>query len=164
MSDLSEVLERCEQMLLSMGSLSLATLDAVGTPSLSYTPFIYHKGAFYILVSQLAEHTAHLKAQPKASVMLIADESETRNIYARQRLIVQIKANSLGPVTEQSGSELLTVMEDKLGNTVSLLKTLSDFELFELKLASDVRYVEGFGRAYDVNLENKTASQVAPEK
>jgi len=40
---------------------------------------------FYVLMSQLAPYTAHVDSYPHVEVMLITDESEASQIYARER-------------------------------------------------------------------------------
>lgn len=140
--------ERCEVLLNSCQSLQLATLDAAGFPLISYAPYIKLEGMLYIFVSRLAAHTEYLLSHETVSLMVIRDESMSKNIFARER--VMLKAN-IGVVDKVDMKEpLLDAMQQHLGNTVSLLRGLSDFVLIRLQPVS-ARYVEGFGKTYDID-------------
>ena len=78
--------ETLGQLLEQTQTLQLATLDAVGEPSISYAPFVQDEaGNFYIFVSTLASHTQEILNHPRVAVLLIADEQEARQIFARTR-------------------------------------------------------------------------------
>ena len=67
--------------------MQLATVDAQGLPRCSYTPFAFDgDGALLIFVSELSAHTPDLLATPRCSAMLIADESASKEVYARLRV------------------------------------------------------------------------------
>lgn len=128
-------------------TLQLATLDSQGLPAISYTPFVRDdSGRFYIFISELASHTQDLLRQPKAAVMLIEDEQETRQIFARTRVTWQCVAEPVGRDTAVF-PQILDTMERRFGNVISLLRGLGDFMLFRLQPQSG-RFVMGFGKAF----------------
>lgn len=131
----------------SVQTLQLSTLTATGKPNGSYSPFVADEhGNFYIFVSQLASHTQDLLANPQASILLVQDEAEARQIFARRRISYQCDVE----VVEQDNAEyssMLDAMELRFGNVMQLLRTLPDFILFRLKPYQG-QYVKGFGKAY----------------
>lgn len=138
-----------EQMIQNTKSLILATIDENGNPLSSYAPFVLVEGRFYILVSYMAKHTKNLRDQKIVSVMLIEDESSTKQIYARDRLTIDCNVHLVELKSEkwQKGIEHLISRHEKI---VEMLSELNDFVLFEL-LPQKGNYVNGFGSAYTVN-------------
>jgi len=131
----------------SVKTLQLSTLTVEGKPNASYSPFVVDKqGNFYIFVSQLAGHTQDLLANQQASILLIQDEADTRQIFARRRISYQCDVE---PVSDESSDYLLMLnaLEERFGNVVELLRTLPDFILFKLRPYKG-QYVKGFGKAY----------------
>ena len=131
----------------SVKTLQLSTLTVEGKPNASYSPFVVDKqGNFYIFVSQLAGHTQDLLANQQASILLIQDEADTRQIFARRRISYQCDVES---VSDESSDYLpmLNALEERFGNVVELLRTLPDFILFKLRPYQG-QYVKGFGKAY----------------
>ena len=149
MSD--EIRANIDSLTASRKTLMLATLNAKQQAEISVTPFIKQGLNFYIFISELASHTQNLKAQPELSIMLIEDEQDTANCFARKRLTYQCQAQEI-PRTEANWDKLISEFEAQHGKTVSLLKTLSDFHLFELQ-AQCGNYVQGFGQAYSLSGE-----------
>ena len=131
----------------SVKSLQLSTLTSEGKPNASYSPFVVdEQGNFYIFVSQLASHTQDLLVNPQASILLVQDEVETRQIFARRRISYQCDVEIL----ERNNTDylaMLDAMEKRFGNVMELLRTLPDFILFRLKPYQG-QYVKGFGKAY----------------
>ncbi len=135
----------------SVQTLQLSTLTAEGKPNASYSPFVVDDlGNFYIFVSQLASHTQNLLSNPQASILLIQDEVEARQIFARRRISYQCDVEIVEKDTIESFALLdttLDTMEQRFGNVVEVLRTLPDFILFRLKPYQG-QYVKGFGKAY----------------
>jgi len=145
-----------ESLLESLQSIQLATLNNLGQADISYTPFLYIKKAetraFYIFISDLAKHTANIKYANKLSAMFIQDEISAKNIFARERLILECKTELISRDTD-TWSNVLTAFELKHGKTVGVLKTLPDFHLFQLTTLSG-NFVQGFGKAYKLTGKN----------
>jgi len=146
-----------QELLSSQQTLLLSTASASCVPDLSYAPFVRDQaGCFYIFVSELAGHTAILLNNPQASVMFIRPESETRNLFARERAVFNCTVKELER-DDPIYTTQLHALQNKFGEVVSLLRSLSDFHLFALCPESG-RYVAGFGRAYTINVEDGTLS------
>jgi len=136
----------------SRKSLQLATLNDKKLPEASYTPFIYQAPEFYIFVSALASHTQNLIAHPQCSLMLIEDEVSARNLFARTRLT--FTAHATIPASQDSNREtILDSMEELLGSTMKMIRTLPDFKLIRLGI-KEGRFVKGFGAAFSIKDEN----------
>ena len=131
----------------SIKTLCLSTVTGENKPAASYAPFFEDdEGNFYIFVSQLASHTQDLLSNPIAGVLLMEDEAKSRQLFARQRISYQCDVDIIRP-DDKHFNQILDAFERRQGNTVALLRTLSDFILFRLK-PYEGRYVLGFGKAY----------------
>ena len=125
----------------------LATASSDGIPLISYAPFVLDdEEAVCIYVSELAGHTRNLADRPVASLMFIVDESQTLNPFARERLVLQCRAQE---VRGKPARPLLERMEARFGSTMELLRTLPDFHLFRFQVENG-SYVRGFGQAWSL--------------
>lgn len=144
-----EAFEWLKRLLESSHSVQLATQGEAG-PEASYAPFILFEDELYIFISQLAGHTQNLIDSSAVGVMLIEDEAQSRNQFARNRLALHCRAD----VVEVTAPEYEPIMQryrHRHGATVDLLRSLPDFMLFRLKPLKG-RLVIGFGRAFNVQL------------
>lgn len=133
-------------------SLMLATQDTEGESDISSAPYVFIDGCYYIFISELAAHTAHLKNAPQVAILLIEDEAISRNVFARLRLSWVVMARMLAN-TEAQYTQVMDALEKRFGNTVSLLKSLPDFRLCELR-PQQGRLISGFGKAYSINAQD----------
>ncbi len=147
-----EVSQACATLKATMRTLQLATVGDDGVPHCGYTPYISDKQEFIIYVSQLALHTRDMLSNGQASVMLIADEQDSKQIFARSRLSLQVRVAPINPSDDQY-SALLDSYEAKHGKMVSLLRQLPDFVLMRLTPVSG-QFVMGFGKAYRLEGES----------
>jgi len=128
-------------------TMHLSTLTEQGKPNASYAPFVTdNDGNFYIFVSGLASHTQDLLTNPSAGILLMRDEQDTRQIFARQRASYQCDVEIVAK-EDADHPVILDKLEDRFGNVVSLLKGLSDFILFRLRPYQG-QFVMGFGKAF----------------
>lgn len=156
-ADLSEKENALQNLLASQQTVLLSTASATGDPDLSYAPFVRDgAGCFYIIISELAVHTANLSANPRAALMFIRPESETQNLYARERAVFQCQAQVVLLHDERYRVQL-TALQNRFGEIVDVLRTLADFHLFALMPKSG-SYVAGFGQAYTINPVDGTLS------
>jgi len=158
-----ELSEECMALQKSKQTLLLSTLNREGDPEISYAPYYRdEKGTFHLFISELASHTKNLKSHSRASIMFIADEEQSQNQFARERLIYQCDAVE---VSRESADyqPILDTMENKFGNIMAMLRTLNDFHLFCLQPTSG-SYVVGFGRAYEVDPATGMLEQITEEK
>jgi len=127
----------------------LATSSNDGFPEVSYSPCVLSdSGDVCIFVSELARHTHHLIANPVASLMFIADEKASRNLFARKRLTLQADVVELDRETIE-GARIMKDFSARFGKTIQVLKMLPDFHLLRLNILTG-NYVRGFGQAYVV--------------
>jgi putative heme iron utilization protein len=146
MSKKIDLARRFHQQLLSdSGSLMLSTASAAGHPDVGSVPFILNTdNDFIILISQLAQHTSNLQENPVAAVMLVEDEADADNLFARKRLQLSCEA---AKVSENDRERMLGLMIERHGKIVNLLSSLPDFTLMRLHPVSG-QFVMGFGQAY----------------
>lgn len=134
-------------------SLMLSTVNPNGTPHASYAPFVRDEaGKLYIYVSGLSAHTQNLEQQGQVSVLLIDDEAETQQMFARNRLTYDCQVQPLERDTLQWQS-ITSRFESRFGNIVQMLRQLGDFQVFQLTPYAG-RFVVGFGAAYDIDPDN----------
>lgn len=150
-------------LLKKVGSLQLATLDSKGNLRASYAPYVLdEQSCFYIFTSQLSAHTQNLLNTLKASIMVIEDEQDTNQLFARTRANYHCKVDIVDPEDARHES-ILNLFESQFGNVVELLRSLPDFVLFRLKPESG-RFVMGFGQAFDLTGKNlQTLVHVGPD-
>ena len=142
-----------ENFPIQFGSIILSTVDAEGLPNASYTPFIMdEEKRIYIYVSGLATHTKNIYANPKVSVLFIEDESKTKQIFARRRLSFDCDPNLLTRDTPQ-WLEIVDKFQEKFGEIIEMLRSLTDFRIFQLTPTRG-RFVVGFGAAYQISGDN----------
>ena len=157
--ELEDITRRYHELIASQQTLLLSTASANGVPDISYAPFVRdHAGLFYIYVSEMACHTANLLNNPQASILFIRPESESRNLFARERAVLSCSVKEIIRDTEIYIHQI-QALQDKFGEVVSVLRSLSDFHLFALRPESG-RYVIGFGRAFTINVNDGTLRHI----
>lgn len=129
-------------------TLMLSTIDENGRPFISYAPFVKKEGKLYIYISRIANHYRHLEANPDVDVMLIEDESDSANLFARERARFVCHAVNIG---NEGHDDVFALFEASFGAPMIRMLRGLDFSLFELTLLEG-RYVAGFGQAYDIDL------------
>ncbi len=130
-------------------SLELATVSDSGIPCASYAPYVVGEHLqFYVFLSDLAQHTANLRGNPKVSVMVIEDESKSPNLFARNRLVLDCQAAKIGR-DEDEFTHWIALYKERFGAIVDTLVQLADFNLYALKPSQGV-FVKGFGQAYQI--------------
>lgn len=143
---------RCAELLDRMRSLQLSTTNAEGEPHCGYTPYLYQAPEFFVFVSQLSAHTRDIGQTGKVSVMVIDDETNSPQIFARTRVSYQCEA-IIVETEDSSYKNILDAYEARQGKMVGLLRQLPDFTLIRLHPLSG-QFVMGFGKAYRVHGED----------
>lgn len=150
-----------QEFIASRKTLVISSTDEQGRPFVSYAPYVAHDDKLYVYVSQIAEHYWHLVTNDTVSVLLIADEADSANLFARQRVRFECDATRLDDSGEHD--EIFGLFREGFNaSLINLLQTL-DFSLFELTPTSG-RYVIGFGKAYDVDLAGTRFDHVVVDK
>lgn len=138
-----------------MDSLKTVTLATIGTdnfPCASYSPFASVDGKHYIYISKVADHYKNLEENPKLELLFLADESASKILTARKRVKFKATAKKL-PRDVDNFDTILDQIQSKLGNTMKMIRTMGDFNLFEITLL-DGRFVKGFGQAYSIEIQD----------
>ncbi|MDT4290071.1 pyridoxamine 5'-phosphate oxidase family protein [Methylomonas sp. MO1] len=133
-------------------SLIIASSSELGTAEVSYAPFLEYQNTYYIYVSQLARHTGNMLRQRQASIMFIEPEAEAVNPFARRRLVFECAVGEVDK-PQAAYAQLLDMLQDRFGETVSVLRSLADFHLLALTPLRG-QYVAGFGKAFTIDVEN----------
>lgn len=144
--EIKEMKQQCKTLL-------LATVDDNGMPNVSYAPFAESEQGYYIFISTIAKHARNLKQNQKVSLMLIDDEQNSRQIFARRRLSAPATAIEIARCSTEwlKGTQLL---QQRHGHIMHELIKLKDFSLFHL-IPQQALFVKGFGQAFQVDPQNK---------
>ncbi len=162
-TELTSIAKDCQNLIDSNKTLMLSTLSLEGNPEISYTPYIRtDNGKFYIFVSELAHHTPNLLANRQCSILFLAPESETQNLFARERVFVNCEADKVLRGTKEH-DHILNKMQDEFGHIVELLRGFSDFHLFALKPVKGL-YIVSFGKAFTINDDGSLTRIVIDKK
>ncbi|MEM7119483.1 MAG: pyridoxamine 5'-phosphate oxidase family protein [Chloroflexota bacterium] len=146
---LAKAQQAYQKLLTNRQSLMLATVNADGSPLVSYTPFaVAADKRFYIFISTLAQHTANLLRTQQASLMLINDEAATKQIFARQRLTFSCQAKALVR-NSHNWQSAASLYEARFGSFFNLIRNFGDFQMFRLT-PQEGSLVVGFGQAYAI--------------
>ncbi len=155
--------QQCLAFFESRSTLILSTFDSKGTLETSVAPFVTEGEYLYVFISELALHTQNilewitaketaisnpvlLKSPGLVSCLLVADEVETEQLFARERLTMQLELAEIGRASSEF-KLIMTRFESKFGEVIPLLKSLSDFHLIQLTPITG-GYVKGFGKAF----------------
>jgi len=150
-----------EKLLVNVQTLHMATLSSDHQPFASYAPYIVSPdGHFFVFISELAQHTRNLLQNNTVSILIIEDEQDAQEIFARNRLQYQCQVARIDK-NDIKYDYLLNNMDQQFGETVALLKQLPDFHLFRFTPQSG-NLVVGFGRAYHLTPLTNKHQQVTP--
>jgi putative heme iron utilization protein len=134
-------------------SALLSTINADGSPQASYAPFVMDETyQIYIFTSGLSAHTHNLLRTGQVSLLLIEDEADASQIFARQRLTYDCQAQVL-PRHAPEWEAIADSFEVRFGQIIQMLRSLEDFQIFCLSPQAGC-FVMGFGAAYTVNPHN----------
>lgn len=156
--ELGDLTRGCNERIAAQQTLLLSTASTTGIPDISYAPFLLDAGFFYIYVSELATHTTNLLDNPLASILFIRPDTESRNLFARERVVMTCRVIEIAR-DDPAYAIQLDALQAKFGETVGLLRSLPDFHLFALQPESG-RYVVGFGRAFSLDVNNGSFSLI----
>jgi len=153
MSDEESLIQDINAFVQQQQTLILSTGNRDGKPLASYTPFVQdNSGNFYIFISDMAEHSNNIKHaeqhNAEISVLLIEDEQQSRNLFARKRLSYQCKVTFIGR-EDELWSNLINQFHERFGKIIELLSQLGDFHMYRL-IPGRGNFVVGFGKAYSL--------------
>lgn len=140
----------------------MATIGVDGLPEASYAPFVWHDGACYLFLSQLARHTQNLNSNSSISLLLIEDEADSRNQFVRRRIIWQGNSEIVGRDTELF-EKVMQAFRDRFGDFIDIIEPLQDFQLFKITPISG-RFIRGFAQAFQLSGEGlKQITRINPD-
>jgi putative heme iron utilization protein len=153
MSQLEKAQFEYKTFLEEFESIIISTVNEQGIPNASYAPFVKDElKNIYIYVSGLSTHTKNLDVNPHVSVLLIEDESQSNQIFARRRLNFDCTATLIERETDQ-WNKIVDQFQERFGEIIEVLRGLADFRIFRLT-PYEGRFVIGFGGAYHISGEN----------
>lgn len=139
----------------STGALATVALDPAGFPFGSLVAYaVDDLGRPLLCLSDLAEHSRNLAADPRASLMAAATGAGDPLALARVTVV--------GPVVELHDDARDAALRTYLDrHPDAFYATFADFRLYRLDVAS-VRYVGGFGRMSWVSADDHAAAEPDP--
>ncbi|HHW7567715.1 TPA: heme utilization protein HutZ [Mannheimia haemolytica] len=141
-----------EELKQQIKTIMLATIDKDGVPNVSYAPFVINNGEYQVLITTIARHARNLQEVPKVSLMLIDDESKSREIFARRRLTFDATARMIDRNDEEWHASI-AALKTRHGELVDDLSKMLDFKLFSFKPTEGL-FVKGFGKAFEVSADD----------
>ncbi len=140
------------ELLLGQRQAALGTADG-GAPFVSMVLYALEArpGAAHaplILVSALAAHTRHLRADPRASLLVMRPDTGEGDPQALPRVTLQCLAEAVPPDDPGYAAARAAYLARLPGQ--AHLFALPDFTLFRLA-PQEARYVGGFGRAFSLD-------------
>ncbi len=143
-------------------SAQIATLDENQLPQSSYAPLIWLSSKPYFYLSELASHTENLQDRSVLGLILIEDQAQARNPFARRRISWQGNAQSVARESELF-NPAMNEFQRRFGAIMNVILPLPDFHLFEVTLHSG-RFIRGFGEAYRLIGESlETLQPIGPK-
>ncbi|WP_209025989.1 heme utilization protein HutZ [Mannheimia haemolytica] len=141
-----------EELKQQIKTIMLATIDKDGVPNVSYAPFVINNGEYQVLITTIARHARNLQEVPKVSLMLIEDESKSRQIFVRRRLTFDATVRMIER-TDEEWNNSIAALKARHGDLVDELSNMQDFKLFSFKPTAGL-FVKGFGKAFDVGVDD----------
>lgn len=137
-----------ENLIKNNKTLIISSLDKENNAKISYSPFVYMNNKLYIYISKVAEHYNNILNNGNISVMIIEDEKDAKVTFARNRVSFTGKATRI-----EDDEEIFSEFSKKQGENIMNMLRKMDFNIFEIVIEKG-RYVEGFGKAFDIINEN----------
>ena len=145
-------IEAVRDQLLQLHTLYLAINSGDKVPEVGVSPFIRRDDGLYIYTSHLSPHVRNLIDQGEATCMLCADENQSPNIWARNRLKFSVKALEITR-DERNFDKLCNDFILAHGPTMNVIRNFTDFHMIRLKPQKGV-LVLGFAKAFIVSGTN----------
>ena len=133
-------------------TVQIASRDQENRPHASYAPFVWYEGCVFLYLSELARHTQNLRNCSSVGLMLIEDESESRNPFARKRIYFNGEAETVSR-RQPLYVQVLSGFNSRFGSVMEVIEPLPDFHLFRI-LLTEGQYTQGFGQAFNLTGEH----------
>ena len=115
-------------------------------PEIGVTPMVRHDGHIFIYPSHLSAHVRCMLAAGQAQFMLVQDEGDAQNIWARKRIKIFAKTIEIDRKSEDF-DKVAEVFSKEHGPTMDLIRDFSDFHMLKL-VPEDGVMVLGFAKAF----------------
>ena len=151
MRDEIKQIELKKKKLIENNNSIIISVNEDDVTDLGYAPYIFYENYYYIFVSELSTHVKLLLKKNVGTFMIINDETNSQNIWARIRLKFSAKIE----VVIRDSVDFSIICEKiryKHGKTMNLIKQFSDFHLIKI-IPSSGTFISGFGNAF--NLEGQ---------
>ena len=140
-------LEAARDALLSQAhTILMAAAGDSDMPEMGVTPLVWHDGAMFIYPSRLSAHVRAMLAAQRAAFLVIEDEADAQNIWARKRIKFNSELTEIERKTDVFEA-VCDVFASRHGPTMGLIRDFTDFHLLQLRPADGVM-VLGFAQAY----------------
>ena len=151
MRDEIKQIELKKKKLIENNNSIIISVNEDDVTDLGYAPYIFYENYYYIFVSELSTHVKLLLKKNVGTFMIINDETNSQNIWARIRLKFSAKIEVIIRDSEDF-SIICEKIRYKHGKTMNLIKQFSDFHLIKI-IPSRGTFISGFGNAF--NLEGQ---------
>ena len=151
MRDEIKQIELKKKKLIENNNSLIISVNSDDIIDLGYAPYIFYENYYYIFVSELSTHVKLLLKKNVGTFMIINDETNSQNIWARIRLKFSAKIEVIIRDSEDFGI-ICEKIRYKHGKTMNLIKQFSDFHLIKI-IPSRGTFISGFGNAF--NLEGQ---------
>ena len=142
-------IEAARDRLLELRTVVLAVVGELSRPDLGVSPFIRQQDGLYIFTSHLSQHVRDLLQNGRVTCLLCADEGDSQNIWARNRL--KFNASAVEIIRDDIRFETLCdVIAAAHGPTMGLIRNFTDFHMVHLQPEDGV-LVMGFAKAFRVS-------------
>lgn len=133
----------------SVRTVVLGTVNADNIPNVSYAPFVIDEAKnIYIFVSKLSTHTYNLRVNSRASIMLIEDETKSKQIFSRRRVRYSCNASKISKDSPEWEC-IANKFDEKFGNIVYIFRNFPDLDIIKFQPCEGI-FVMGFGAAYKI--------------
>ena len=146
----TDIAEQAKKRLLDTArTLILTAVDAAGQPRIGTAPFVRINDHFYIFSSDLSEHIKAILKGADSQFMLLADEQDSQNIWARQRLSFCADIEEISR-TDPDFDRICAEIGARHGPVMEVIKSFGDFHLLKIT-PIEGRLVTGFAAAFAVS-------------
>jgi putative heme iron utilization protein len=130
-------------------SVMIGTSNADGLPNTSHAPFVMDEAKnIYIFISTLAIHTSNISVNSRVSLLLIEDESQTKQMFSRRRLYFDCHGKLFVKGTPE-WEQIADMFQVRFGKIAELLRSIDDFQIYKL-IPYQGQFVMGFGDEYKI--------------
>jgi putative heme iron utilization protein len=128
----------------SFGVLSTISLDVPGYPFGSVTPYcVDQNGQPIIYISHIAQHTRNIIADPRVSLTVVDEDTNSDDIQARGRVTCVANARHL----DESDANSVKARYFRYFPSARKYDQTHDFTFYRLELVR-IRFIGGFGQIF----------------